>query len=167
MSRAMALKSSKSRKKDNTEYKAKLKKAVKDGQTNTRIMMHNMLMLLIFGLAIVFTSLIAIEIAYAAIGLIVGNANRGSFSTLADLIIVVTAILMVSGFMLFFSIRFENWMIRKMRERFWHKDKATGEIIKGEMAKIAVTAAEDDSDIKLYENENAKNNGGKKGRNNR
>ena len=148
MDNTMSLKNSKARNRkkrgdaDISKHRAELKANLRDGKTNTIISMHNSFIALVFGLAMMFVAIVSIQASYMIIGLMIGRENGGALDTVADLIIVLTTIIMAGGFMLFFALKLENWMLKKMRERFWHKDKATGEIDKGK------NAADDGSDTK-------------------
>lgn len=145
MAKAMAIKNGKGagkRRSDNSGNKAKLKQAMKDGAASTKILMHNGLIFLLFAFAMLIAALLAIELGYTACGLIIGYTGGGTFETLADVVIVSVSILMVCGFIMFFTLKFQNWLIRSMKVRFWHKGAAAGEIVKRRPA--------GDADVKIY-----------------
>lgn len=145
--KAMALRGSKKETKKNSgnsDMKAELKKIAADGAKSTKIMMHNGFTALVFALAMTLTCMMAVEIAFMASGFVVGSSMVASGDTYSELIVTFVTVAMVCGFALFFAFKIENALMSGMRNRFWHKDPETGEIIKNGKDKRA--AAQDAGD---------------------
>lgn len=150
MAKAMAIKDRTKarrqiRKRDNSEYRSKLKDIAHNSAITSKIMMHNGFMVIIFGLAMLLTAVAALELEYMAAGFAIGKSTNGAFSTLSDIVIVAVSILITSAFVLFFAFKIENALMKGCKSRFWHRDGVTGEIIKTGKKNC------DDSDIKIYE----------------
>lgn len=107
-----------------------LRKIARDGARSTKIAMHNSFTVLIFGLAMALTCMVATEIAFMASGLVIGNAMVTAGDTVSDLIVTFVTVAMVCGFALFFAFKIENVLLAGMRKRLWHTDPLTGEIAK-------------------------------------
>ena len=128
MNAAMA--GSRKRVKKNRSDGMSAKEFIADGWMDAKITMHNSFIALVFGLGIFFVSIVGIHAAMIAISIMVGQETGGTLDTVADLIIILTAVFMIGGLGLMLIAKADGWLFKKMRERIWRRDKITGEIIK-------------------------------------
>ena len=126
---------------------ATYKSIMKDSFKSVKVAVHNSFIGLIFVLVMFILCVFAIELTYTASGLAIGQATNGSFETVADIVVMVITIIMICGFVLFFTIKLDNMLIKAMTKRFWHIDKETNEIVKNN-AKTITNANGDNSNNK-------------------
>ena len=126
---------------------ATYKSIMKDSFKSVKVAVHNSFIGLIFVLVMFILCACAIEIAYTASGLAIGQATNGSFETVADIVVMAITIIMICGFVLFFTIKLNNVLIKAMTKRFWHIDKETNEIVKNNV-KTTTNANSDNSNNK-------------------
>lgn len=110
-----------------------LKTMTKNGITDGKIWAHNTLIAFIYIMVMLLVAIMALELAYAGVALSIGYSGAYGLTSVADMLTMYTTLIMVCGIVLFFVFKIESALIRAMSKRFWHKNKTTGDIDKGEI----------------------------------
>ena len=100
----------------------------KNAAHSTKYMTKNAFYVAIYGIMMFATMLVDVYLTQVICGFALGYSNVGykflnnSLSS-ADLLTAVIILVITCGFMLFFGIKIENWLIRQLNLRLWYKDE--------------------------------------------
>lgn len=114
-----------------SEGGALLKKMAADGATGSRILAHNGFIGAVYTVVMFVVAYVSLQLAFYGVAFLAGSTGAYQMATQADVLTVYVIIAMVCGFDMFFSFQIEKVLIRAMKDRFWHRDKASGDIDKG------------------------------------
>lgn len=115
-----------------------LKEKAKDSKFNTfvahistfvTVAAHNMVHVAIYSIIMVMIVYCAIYAAMYGVGLTVGQFGATAMASVADVVVIYTSAITVSGFVLYFSTKLINRLFKELSKRLWHKSGF--DIIKG------------------------------------
>ena len=130
-SKALARKAGKESGKSGNGDGGKLSGILPSAAMSAKIAMHNAIYIALYGAAMFLVFYADLQTAFAAVALLAGATGSYAMATAADILTTYTILGIACGFCLFFGFKAENWLIRKLCDRLWRKDRAIGEIDRG------------------------------------
>ena len=104
----------------NNEEKTKVKSVIANTKATSKVLIHNGLIAAIYGFALLFVAILAVNISMIAIGYTVGSQGVVAINTISDMLSMYMSLIMVGGLVLFFTFKIENAIIAAAKKRMWH-----------------------------------------------
>ncbi len=109
-----------------------LKKAMKEGALESRILTHNGFIGVLYALVMFLVFYMSLQLAFYFVAFLAGSTGSYLMTSSSDVLTTYVILAIVCGFDLFFSLAIEKALIRAMKRRFWKKDRVNGGIDKGD-----------------------------------
>ena len=124
----------------NAETGAALKKFWSGAAKSSAVMARNGAVGIAWAVPMLAVMWAALQLEFIVAALVLGETGGILMETPADVITTYVVLAITCGFDLFFSFKIENALLRAASRRFWHLDKRTGEIDKGELYNLKHSA---------------------------
>lgn len=120
-------------KKENAERGTLLKKIMKDGARGAGVSAHNAVIAAVYLAVMALVAYIAVQAAFYLVATMAGATGSYLMETPADVLTVYVILAMCCGFCLFAAFAAFKAIWKAARRRFWHTDRKTGTVDKGEL----------------------------------
>ena len=97
-----------------------MKSVIANTKATSKVLIHNGLIAAIYGFALLFVAILAVNISMIAIGYTVGSQGVVAINTISDMLSMYMSLIMVGGLVLFFTFKIENAIIAAAKKRMWH-----------------------------------------------
>lgn len=111
---------------ENKKDASTLKGYAKEGGVQVKILMHNGVIGILYGMAMLVIAYMALQVALVGVAMGTGSMGAYNMETVADMLTMYTVLIMVCGFCLAMSIGIDKALFRAAKRRMWKKDRSGG-----------------------------------------